>query len=328
MAQPARASPDPLLETMPNTALVTGGRGFAGHALVKHLLYNTDWCLACPVRSFKSRDRLGELRTIEFNCRFVDNVENTKYDFIFHAAGNPSAVDCIANPVQSVEDNIVETLKVLELARMHKVQRFVFFSSCEVYGPDGVFSESDKCDSHNMYAATKLSCEEICKAYQRSYGVPISIVRINNTFGPRCQPERFPVVALRKLVLDEKIILHCDCTGTVCSKRWLPMEDVADMIFFITTVQPPGGIYNLTGRENLSNLDLLRKIRAAYSLEVRREVPELNFELKTDTLAGRVLIQDAPPDLIYSLGWRPKMSFDERLLEFVHFTMENKQWLA
>jgi nucleoside-diphosphate-sugar epimerase len=282
--------------------LITGARGFAGHALLQHLIENTDWIFECPRRVSKKLDRLDEI----WSDRIKDKLES--YDYIFHAAGNASSIDCINNPIKAVDDNILETLRVLEIARQHNLKRFVFFSSVEIYS------------ASNMYAATKIACEEICKAYSKSYNIPISIVRINNTFGPRCQPERFPVVALKNIINCKPFIFHCDENGNIIKRRWLPIADVASQILFITK-QEPGGIYNLTGNVLMSNLEFASKI----ALFLGREIS--NYTVKSECINGRDTNQDVSPELIYNLGWRQEKTFDERIEEFISFSIQNPRWL-
>ena len=301
---------------MSKTVLIKGGRGFLGHAVVCELLENTDWKLVCPTRGSKNPDRLEQIDT---RGRIIQEIHE-KIDIIIHAAGNPSAIDCINDPLEAVKDNVLETTRMLELARKHNVEHFIYVSSVEVYGGDlNVSYEDSHCVAKNPYAATKLAGEHMCMAYQETYGVRCSIVRVNNTFGSRLQPERFPVVAIKKLMCNEHFVMHCDDKGKVGKRRWTPIEDVSDMILFILKLDEPGRTYNVTG-DLISNLEFLEHIAKCVNVKV-------NYTLHQENIQGRVLFQNAPPYLIYSLGWKPKKTFDERLREFVAWTLAHPEWM-
>ena len=287
--------------------LVTGARGFVGASMIEHILENTDWVIYYTKRPYKPNDRLCKIdskgRLFEWN--------DEKMDVIFHAAGNASSLACISDPRGAVNDNIIETLNMLEIAKKYKVERFVYFSSVEVYGKDGVCLESDMCSAVNMYAATKYAGEQLCKAYHKSYDVPCSIVRLNNTFGKFCQPERFPMIAVKKLLNKEKFIIHTH-KEEVIGRRWTSIYDVAEMVLFILN-QPAGGTYNTTS-DFMSNLDFLKHIANAM------DINDFEYELIEEGISGRMGNQDAPPDLIRSLGWKPSKTFEQRIKDFVNST--------
>jgi len=287
--------------------LVTGARGFVGASVIEHILENTNWVVYYTKRPYKPNDRLAKINSKDRLFEWSDE----KIDIILHAAGNASSLACISDPHGAVNDNVTETLNTLEIARKHCVERFVYFSSVEVYGKDGVCLESDMCSAVNMYAATKYAGEQLCKAYDKSYGVPCSIVRLNNTFGKFCQPERFPMIVVKKLLNKEKFIIHTH-KGDVIGRRWTSIYDVAEMVLFILD-QPPGGTYNTTS-DYMTNLDFLKHIASAMNID------NFEYHLVEEGVAGRMGNQDAPPDFIRSLGWKPSKTFEHRIKDFVNST--------
>lgn len=295
---------------------VTGARGFVGHAVVENILLETDWIIFYEKRCPKPLDRLEDFkvhdRLLLYNGEHID--------VIIHASGNPSAIACIYDPEEAIKSNIQETFRVLEIARKHVVSRVVYVSTCEVYGTtQGEANENSRCTAVNMYAATKLAGEHMCTAYFHSYKVPFSIVRLTNTFGPKCQPERFPVIAIKKILNNEKIIIHCDSNGAPIHRRWAPIKDVADMIVFIIKNCDPGDIYNLTG-DNISNVDFLKYISSALG-------KTFEYTIEPENIDGRVSCIDSPPDLIHASGWKTTVSFEERIKEFVSWTLNHPEWL-
>ena len=285
--------------------LITGARGFVGASIIEHIIENTSWDIYYTKRQPKPNDRLKRIDSM--GRMFEWDGENI--DIILHAAGNASSLACISDPYGAVNDNITETLNMLEIAKKYKVERFVYFSSVEVYGKDGVCLESDMCSAVNMYAATKYAGEQLCRAYDKSYGVPCSIVRLNNTFGKFCQEERFPMIAIKKLLNKEKFIIHTHKGGLI-GRRWTSIYDVAEMVLFIID-QPPGGIYNTTS-DYMTNIEFLKHIANAMNIH------DFQFELIDEGVVGRMGNQDAPPNLIRSLGWKPSKTFEQRIKDFVN----------
>ena len=288
--------------------LITGARGFVGASMIEHLLEHTNYLIYYTKRPPKDDDRLNTINRMNR----VFEWKGEDIDIILHAAGNPSSLACIENPIGAIDDNISETVRTLEIARKYKVKHFIYFSSVEVYGKSGKCFESDICNAQNMYAATKHSGEQICKAYQSSYGVPCSIVRLNNTFGHFCQKERFPMIAIRKLLNGEKFTIYTH-DDEVVGRRWTSIYDVAEMVSFILE-QPPGRIYNTTC-DFMSNLQFLECIANAMNID------GFDYELVEENVRGRIGNQDAPPDFIRSLGWNSSKSFEERIREFVSSTL-------
>lgn len=291
--------------------LITGARGFVGASMIEHILENTDWVVYYTKRPYKPDDRLSKINSKDRLFEWDDE----KIDIILHTAGNASSLACIDKPLEAVNDNILETVKILELARKCSVEHFIYFSSVEVYGKSGKCTESDACLAKNMYAATKYSGEQICMAYQESYGVPCSIVRLNNTFGHFCQEERFPIIAINKLLNNEKFTLYT-YNGKIIGRRWTPIYDVAEMVLFILD-QKPGKIYNTTG-DFMTNLEFLKCIAKAMNIE------HFDYQLVEECITGRIGDQDAPSDFIRSLGWKPSKTFEDRILEFVNIYLKKE----
>jgi nucleoside-diphosphate-sugar epimerase len=294
--------------------LITGARGFFGHALVSHFLENTDWILICPTRYPKNPDRLVELGPSDRILQEFDG----PLDIIIHAAANPSTLDCIEHPVEAVDSNIGETLKMLELARKHPLEHFIFISSTGVYGSDMNGHEGVNCRATNMYAATKLAGEQMCWAYMNSYGVPCTVARLSDVFGPRSQPERFPTKAIRNLLKNEKFTLHGE-NGIIGRRNWCSSFDAADMILFILKSVAPGETFNVSGMESLTHLEFLQIIAKAM------DVP-FEYNIKEEGIIGRVLSQIVPPTKLYDIGWRPAIPFVKHVKNFTKWTIANKNW--
>lgn len=314
--------------------LITGARGFVGHALVQQILHYTDWEIVCSNRAGNPRlNRLSDIINCSSRVSFVEhdikdpNINVDNINMVLHAGGNPSAADCLANPMSAVQDNIVGTANLLNWARTQPIEKFVLFSTAEVFGPGQGrdFSSTDRFNSNNPYAASKAAAEELCSAYQVSYGVPCYAVRLVNTFGPRCQPERFPVLAIRKMLQDSaEFKIHTN-NGKISSRRWFHIDDMASQVLFLLQLKDyepelSMGRFNLAGPKEINNLELLQMIASAVG-------KTFEYELVPSDRSGHDITLPTSPDLIYSLGWRPTFTVEERIEQTVKWYQQNPLWL-
>lgn len=315
------------------TVLITGARGFVGHALVECILNSTDWNVICANRNDTPQqlDRLAHIGSDRVSY-IVHDIRNPMadigtVDYVLHAGGNPSAADCLNNPISAIQDNIVGTANLLNWARTQPIKRFVLFSTAEVFGPGQGrdFSSTDRFNSNNPYAASKAAAEELCSAYQVSYGVPCYAVRLVNTFGPRCQPQRFPVLAMRKLLHGSaKFEIHTN-NGAISSRRWFHVNDMASQVLFLLQLkdyQPElsMGRFNLAGPREINNLELLQMIADAAE-------KTFEYDLVPSDRSGHDITLPTAPDLIYSLGWTAPYSVEERIKQTVDWYRANPEWL-
>jgi dTDP-glucose 4,6-dehydratase len=309
------------------TTLITGANGFIGHYLVQEFL--TDHRVICVVRPGSiNMERLQD---------FADNVEIIEHDIknpctnlptadiILHAGANPSAADSLSNPTASVMDNVLGTLNLLEHARHTGVERFVYYSSGEVYGPVPIGHDSQTIDPYNSnspYAAGKAAGEELCLAYANSFDVPVSVVHINNTFGPRCQSNRLPVIIIRKLFNNETLDIHVGPSELIGGRRWFYAGDVASHTRFILETQSAlCEKWNSAGNKFINNLEFAQEIAQIMGCELR-------YRLVPVDRPGHDLCFSIDPGKLYKLGWQAPNSYEERLTQTVHWYQTNPKWLV
>jgi len=250
--------------------LLTGAGGFVGKNVAAAIIRGTPW----------------ELTTLDRAAHDLkDPLElPTAFDLIIHAAANPSAKECIEEPTRAFNDNILGTFNVLEFARKTGVKNFVYFSSCEVYADRSLDAvESDRTSAHNMYGASKLCGEHMCEAYAKSYGINCLVVRLLNTWGPHCQPQRFPSIIRRKFETEEcpHFVLE-----TASRKRWLYIETMAERLIKLIGKWPSDKftVFNMVGDESLQLHEFISKFGTNFTYEYKtREhaagyLPEMNAE--------------------------------------------------
>ena len=300
------------------TVLITGANGFIGHYLVEEFV--KDHHVVCVVRPGSTNMvRLeGFVNDIEIIEHDIKNpcTNLSKADIILHAGANPSAADSLSDPTASVMDNVLGTLNLLEHARHTGVDRFVYYSSGEVYGPVLVGQDSlvtDPYNSNSPYAASKAAGEELCLAYANSFDVPTSIIHINNTFGPRCQSNRLPVIIIRKLLNNETLDLHVGQSGLIGGRRWFYAGDVASHTRFILNTQTAlCEKWNSAGSKFINNLEFAQQIAQILGRELR-------YQLVLVDRPGHDLCFSIDPSKLYDLGWQAPSPFEERLTETVNW---------
>jgi dTDP-glucose 4,6-dehydratase len=331
--------------------LITGSAGFVGHALVKRFLDEGASVVGLERLSYSGNlNRIKEIMTPETETRYTcyhhdlrsainDCLEKQlgQFDIIVHVAASSHVDRSIDQPINFVLDNVVGTCHILDFARRQKnLQKFIYFSTDEIFGPapPGVaYDEYDRYNSTNPYSASKAGGEELCVAFRNTYKVPVVITHTMNIFGPRQHPEKFIPMCISKVRSSEKVLIHSDETRTIPGSRYyIHVDDVADAIWFLINKFSDGGEcpvgrpevpkFNVVGKEELDNLTLAQYIAEGVGKPLRYELVDFHsarpgHDLRY-ALSGRRLAE---------LGWEPKMSIRDRIKEVVTWTIENDRWV-
>ena len=188
-------------------ALITGGAGFIAHHLISQILKNTDWevvtldrldfsgnlnRLQDVLQEFSPEDR-ARVRVVFHDLKAAVNpliaADIGRVDYILHLAAGSHVDRSIEYPMEFVMDNVVATCNILDYARgLDHIERFVYFSTDEVFGPapNGInYGEYDRYNSTNPYSAAKAGGEELAVAFENTYGLPVYITHTMNVFGQR-----------------------------------------------------------------------------------------------------------------------------------------------
>ena len=340
---------------MTKRVLVTGGAGFIAHHVVEKLLNETDW----DIVTLDRLDFSGNLNRLADVLKDVPAEKKKRVQVVFHdlksevnpmiqtllgdvnivlhlAAG--SHVDrSIEFPMEFIMDNVIGTANILQYARTLKnLERFIYFSTDEVFGPapKGVnYKERDRYNSTNPYSASKAAGEEICVAFENTYGMPIYITHTMNVFGERQHPEKFIPLVIRKVRDGDKVMIHSNKERTEAgSRHYIHAKDVADGLLFLLNLK---GVdferdygdakcpkFNLVGPEEVNNLELAKLIAEAQNKELNYELVDFH-----SSRPGHDLRYALSGEYMESLGWKPKISLRERIKEVVSWTLENDRWL-
>lgn len=314
--------------------LITGADGFIGHCLVKKILEKTDWNIVCHQRSNSISKRLSDVLDDETKSRvemaYFDIVKPWPYikdiNIILHTAGIPSVVECTRNPQLAVETNIIGTFNGLELSKRYNLDRFIFYSTADVFGPSEIdtFDAYARYNSKNPYSATKSSAEELCSAYKASYGISTCAVHLTNTFGPRCQSERLASLAIKKIYIgDNHFIIHKK-NDIISSRSWLHIDDIAEQTLFILSYKEYNPKltmpkFNLGNDKEIDNLYFIQTISNALQ-------KPFTYEFKDPDRNGHDVLFPIDTSEIYNLGYKNKYSFEERMLQTVNWYKNNTHW--
>ena len=342
---------------MSKRILITGGAGFIAHHVIEKILSTTDWHIITLDRlDFSGNlNRLNEVvssfpkieqkrvKVIHHDLKAELNPELQasigKIDFISHLAAGSHVDRSIDYPMEFVLDNVVGTANILEFARQvnksRKLERFIYFSTDEVFGPapKGVdYKENDRYNSTNPYSATKAGGEELAVAYENTYNLPIYITHTMNVFGERQHPEKFIPMCIKKIRDGETVTIHSDKTKQIPgSRHYIHAEDVAEAIYFILTKKLQNEIdyggakcpkFNIVGSEELNNLELAQMIAKCQNKDLKYEMVDFH-----SSRPGHDLRYSLSGEKMKKLGWQPSIKLTERIKQVVEWSLNNQNWI-
>ncbi len=325
--------------------LITGATGFIGHHLVAYLLDHTNWYIVTLDRLDVSSS-LGRLTDIlkgrdktrvsfifhdlkaEINEITAGRIGDV--DFIFHLAASSHVDRSIQDPVGFAWDNVMGTTHLLNWARkVPNLRRFFNFSTDEVFGPTppGVaFTEMDRHNPSNPYSAAKSGADQMGHAFFVTYSLPVITTYTVNVFGERQFGEKFVSKAIR-CVLNKRVLdIHCSMTDPsgvkeIGTRTWIDVQDVCEALVFLVEMGLPGASYNITGDEELDNLEIAHLIATTLDSQVgTRFVDSQTVRPGYDNryaLSGQKL---------KDLGWVPH-KVAEGLPRVVRWMANHQEWL-
>lgn len=332
--------------------LITGGAGFVGHHLVEHFIKNTDWeIIVIDALNYASNgfDRLRDIKVFDDNRVKIFTLdlkepisegvkrEVGEVDYIINLASESHVDNSIEDPIYFINNNINLVLNMLQWAReMPRLKKFIQFSTDEVYGtaPDGVnYKEGDRFNPGNPYSASKAAQEDITRAYSNTYGVPAVITNTMNVIGERQHPEKFVPMCIRKILREEKILIHSNKEKTRAGSRfYIHARNVAQAIHFILTknkellnkVDASLGKFNIVGEREIDNLSLAQMIANIIGKPLKYEMVDFH-----SSRPGHDLRYALDGSKLKSLGFKYPKNFEETLIKTIRWYLEphNKRWL-
>ncbi|WP_411683756.1 dTDP-glucose 4,6-dehydratase [Acinetobacter baumannii] len=334
--------------------LVTGGAGFIGSAVVRHIIKNTNNDVL-NVDKLTYAGNLESLKEVDQNSRYqfsqTDICDRKALDVLFkefqpdlvmHLAAESHVDRSITGSAAFIETNIIGTYQLLEAARHYwnklnddkkTAFRFHHISTDEVYGDlegtDDLFHETTSYAPSSPYSASKASSDHLVRAWNRTYGLPVVITNCSNNYGPYHFPEKLiPLVILN--ALKGKALPIYGKGDQI--RDWLYVEDHARALYKVVTEAKVGETYNIGGHNEQKNIDVVKSI-----CELLEELAPNKPEGVNHYVDLITYVKDRPGhDLRYAidatkikedLGWVPEESFETGLRKTVEWYLNNQEWV-
>lgn len=328
--------------------LVTGGAGFIGSALVRHLVLDKGYEVL-NVDALTYAGYLPSLRPVEdkANYRFLEaNICDAsamrrafaefRPDRVMHLAAESHVDRSITGAAEFIQTNVVGTFTLLEAARDYWSKldaeakerfRFLHVSTDEVYGSlgeDGLFTEETPYDPSSPYSASKASSDHLAKAWQRTYGLPVVVSNCSNNYGPYHFPEKLIPLTILNALAGERLPVYGKGENV---RDWLYVEDHARALDIIAERGRVGETYNVGGRNERRNIDVVRTICAVLDeLAPANRPREELIEFVTDRPGHDARYAIDATKLESELGWRAQETFDTGIERTVRWYLANEWW--
>ena len=328
--------------------IVTGGAGFIGSALVRHLVLDKSYDVL-NVDALTYAGNLDSLHSVENkpNYRFLHAnicdrtaMERAFADFqpdrIMHLAAESHVDRSITGAADFIETNVIGTFNLLEAARGYWSNldlarrdsfRFLHVSTDEVYGSlkdEGLFTEETPYDPSSPYSASKASSDHLAKAWQRTYGLPVVVSNCSNNYGPYHFPEKLIPLTILNALAGDQLPVYGKGENV---RDWLYVEDHVRALDIIVERGRLGETYNVGGRNERQNIDVVRRVcevldRISPCNRPRDEL--INFVTDRPGHDARYAIDASR--LEGELGWRAEENFDTGIEKTVQWYLNNEWW--
>ncbi len=316
--------------------MVTGGAGFIGSNFIyyeqSHYPEDTLICLdaltyAGNLETLSDASRSSGFSFVKGDITDRELVgslfENEKPDIVVNFAAESHVDRSIENPSIFLQTNVIGTQVLLDACRKYGVKRFHQVSTDEIYGdlpldrPDLFFTEESSIHASSPYSASKASADLLTQAYFRTYGLPVTISRCSNNYGPYHFPEKLIPLTIINALRNQPLPVYGKGQNV---RDWLYVEDHCSAIDRILRKGREGEIYNIGGHNERTNLEVVKTILQ----ELGKSESLIRFVRDRPGHDRRYAIN--PAKIHGDLGWEPETGFDEGIRRTVRWYLEHEEW--
>ena len=316
--------------------IVTGGAGFIGSNFIFHMLEKHPEDRIICVDKLTYAGNLSTLAPVmdKPNFRFCKTdicdreaiyqlFEEEHPDIVVNFAAESHVDRSIENPSIFLETNIIGTSVLMDACRKYGIERYHQVSTDEVYGdlpldrPDLFFTEKTPLHTSSPYSSSKAGADLLVMAYHRTYGLPVTISRCSNNYGPYQFPEKLIPLMINNALNDKPLPVYGDGKNV---RDWLYVEDHCKAIDLILEHGRVGEVYNIGGHNEMANIDIVRLI----CKELDKTESLIHYVTDRKGHDRRYAID--PAKIHAELGWLPETKFADGIVKTIHWYLENEDW--
>lgn len=312
--------------------LVTGGAGFIGSCFVRYMLKNHPDYKIINLDALTYAGNLDNLKDIETNPNYsfvhgnicdkqlVDSLMS-QVDACVNFAAESHVDRSITGPEIFIQTNVGGTLNLLEMAKKHKISRYLQVSTDEVYGTlgkTGYFTETTPLAPNSPYSASKASADMLVRAYYETYKMPVLTTRCSNNYGPYQFPEKLIPLFISNLLKGEKVPVYGDGMNI---RDWLYVYDHCSAIDTVLHKGRLGEVYNIGGNNEKANIEITKLLIK----ELGRD--ESSIKYVEDRLGHDRRYAIDSSKIQNELGWHPSVTFEEGIKITIDWYLNNQDWI-
>mgnify|MGYP002646524249 FL=1 len=345
--------------------IVTGGAGFIGSNFVFHMLKKyPDYRIIC-LDKLTYAGNLSTLAPVMDNPNFrfvkadicdreaVDKLfEEEHPDIVVNFAAESHVDRSIEDPGIFLQTNIIGTSVLMDACRKYGIQRYHQVSTDEVYGdlpldrPDLFFTEETPIHTSSPYSSSKAAADLLVLAYHRTYGLPVTISRCSNNYGPYHFPEKLIPLIIKNILEGKKLPVYGDGSNV---RDWLYVEDHCKAIDLVVRQGVEGEVYNVGGHNEKTNLEIVKLTIATihrlmtehpeYRKVLKKQEKNANGEITIDWMNESLItfVKDRlghdqryaidPTKITDALGWYPETKFEVGIVKTIEWYLNNQEWV-